>query len=203
MTEVKTSNKSEKPKETPKTSSSESKNNTANSSNQQKPNPNKNAAVPKTEKLYPHKQTLAIGDSIMIDIEPYLKEAVPNITIDGKIGRQLSDAIDLATGYRAFNTKDSGIIIELGTNGPFTEKQLNRLLDQFDQAHIYLVNSRVPRGWESEVNAAIETARSRSNVTVIDWYSLASSNSSFFEPDGVHLKKNWRKSLCRFVNTKH
>lgn len=43
---------------------------------------------------------MAIGDSVMLDIEPYLKEAVPNITIDGLVGRQLRDAITTATGYK-------------------------------------------------------------------------------------------------------
>ncbi|RAM11649.1 acetyltransferase, partial [Listeria ivanovii] len=84
-------------------------------------------------------QTLALGDSIMIDIEPYLKEAVPNITIDGLVGRQLRDAITTATGYKKYNASGSAVILELGTNGPFTESQLDTLLDQFDKASIYLV----------------------------------------------------------------
>ncbi len=34
----------------------------------------------------------AVGDSIMIDIAPYLKNAFPNIRIDAKIGRQMSQS---------------------------------------------------------------------------------------------------------------
>ena len=35
----------------------------------------------------------AIGDSVMIDITPYLKNTFPDIRIDAQIGRQLSKAI--------------------------------------------------------------------------------------------------------------
>ncbi|EFS03394.1 O-acetyltransferase OatA [Listeria seeligeri FSL S4-171] len=135
-------------------------------------------------------QTLAIGDSLMIDIEPYLKEAVPNITIDGLVGRQLRDAITTATGYKKYNASGSAVILELGTNGPFTESQLNTLLDQFDKASIYLVNTKVPRGWEAEVNKSIANAADKSNVTVVDWYSQAINNPQYFGEDGVHLTKS-------------
>ncbi|MBM5607088.1 acyltransferase family protein [Listeria ivanovii] len=138
----------------------------------------------------PYTQTLAIGDSLMIDIEPYLKEAVPNITIDGLVGRQLRDAITTATGYKKYNASGSAVILELGTNGPFTESQLDTLLNQFDKASIYLVNTKVPRGWEAEVNKSIANAADKSNVTVVDWYSQAINNPQYFGEDGVHLTKS-------------
>ncbi|AHI55788.1 acyltransferase family protein [Listeria ivanovii] len=144
-------------------------------------------------------QTLALGDSIMIDIEPYLKEAVPNITIDGLVGRQLRDAITTATGYKKYNASGSAVILELGTNGPFTESQLDTLLDQFDKASIYLVNTKVPRGWEAEVNKSIANAADRSNVTVVDWYSQAVNNPQYFGKDGVHLTKSGSKAYVTLL----
>lgn len=144
-------------------------------------------------------QTLAIGDSLMLDIEPYLKDAVPNITINGLIGRQLRDAITTATGYKKYNSAGSAVILELGTNGPFTESQLNTLLDQFKNASIYLVNTKVPRGWESEVNNSIANAAELSNVTVVDWYSLAVDNPQYFAPDGVHLTESGAKAYVNLL----
>lgn len=144
-------------------------------------------------------QTLAIGDSLMLDIEPYLKDAVPNITINGLIGRQLRDAITTATGYKKYNSAGSAVILELGTNGPFTESQLNTLLDQFKNASIYLVNTKVPRGWESEVNNSIANAAELSNVTVVDWYSLAVDNPQYFASDGVHLTESGAKAYVNLL----
>ncbi len=184
VTEVKTSTNNEK---------TESKHEEKQPNTQQKPEQKeepKKATTPIPPKKYTYTQTLALGDSIMIDIEPYLKEAIPNVTIDGKIGRQLVDAIDVSYSYKKFNTKGSAVLIELGTNGPFTEAQLNKLLDRFNQADVYLVNTRVPRGWESEVNQSIQNASSRENVTVIDWYSVAVNHNNYFGSDGVHLTKS-------------
>ncbi|MDN7306509.1 peptidoglycan O-acetyltransferase OatA [Listeria monocytogenes] len=182
-----------------KEDSKETDANKANGQNQtQVPdNKNKTAATPKTMIT----QTVAIGDSVMLDIEPYLKEAVPNITIDGLVGRQLRDAITTATGYKKFNSENSSVILELGTNGPFTEEQLNDLLDQFDKATIYLVNTRVPRGWQSDVNKSIANASSRPNVTVVDWYSRSSGQSQYFAPDGVHLTKSGAQAYVAMLTS--
>lgn len=160
----------------------------------QSDNKNKPAAQPPNIK-----QTLAIGDSVMLDIEPYLREAVPHVTIDGLVGRQLKDAINTSSNYRKFNSSTSAVILELGTNGPFTDEQLNELLDQFNKAHIYLVNTRVPRGWQEEVNNSIASADSKSNVTVVDWYSLSSGQSQYFASDGVHLTKTGAKAYVSML----
>ncbi|MBS9366139.1 acetyltransferase [Listeria welshimeri] len=160
----------------------------------QSDNKNKPAAQPPNIK-----QTLAIGDSVMLDIEPYLREAVPHGTIDGLVGRQLKDAINTSSNYRKFNSSTSAVILELGTNGPFTDEQLNELLDQFNKAHIYLVNTRVPRGWQEEVNNSIASADSKSNVTVVDWYSLSSGQSQYFASDGVHLTKTGAKAYVSML----
>ncbi|MBC1514393.1 acetyltransferase, partial [Listeria booriae] len=65
----------------------------------EKPKTGKSKPVPAAGEIT-YTQTLTIGDSLMLDIEPYLKEAVPNITTDGLVGRQLRDAITTATGYK-------------------------------------------------------------------------------------------------------
>lgn len=96
-----------------------------------------------------YNEILAIGDSIMLDITPTLNKTYNSITIDGKIGRQMSEAITLATKYAEFNDSDKAVIIELGTNGYFTSKQIDELLDSFSKSHVFLVNTRVPRSWKA------------------------------------------------------
>ncbi|EUJ30925.1 putative acyltransferase [Listeria cornellensis FSL F6-0969] len=155
------------------------------------PPPKKNAAkTPVTPDKISYTQTLAIGDSLMIDIQPVLEKSVPNIAIDGLVGRQMADAINTATQYNKYNSKGSAVILELGTNGPFALKKMEQLVQMFDQASIYLVNTRVPRPWESEVNKSIDKIDAEyDNVTRVDWYSLAVDHPEYFGRDGVHLTK--------------
>ena len=48
------------------------------------------------------------------------------------------------------------VILELGTNGSFTEKQLMKTLDSLQgTAEIVLVNTRVPKPWETVVNETL------------------------------------------------
>ncbi|MBC1499943.1 acetyltransferase [Listeria weihenstephanensis] len=167
--------------------------------------PKKNAAqIPiVTPDQIKYTQTVAIGDSLMIDIQPKLENAVPNIAIDGLVGRQMADALNTATQYKKYNSKGSAVILELGTNGPFSLKKMESLVQMFDKATIYLVNTRVPRAWESEVNTAIEKIDAEyDNVIQVDWYSLAIDHPEYFGNDGVHLTKKGVTAYVQLLTSK-
>ena len=141
-----------------------------------------------TEKKY--SSVVVIGDSLTVDIGEKFQEIYPGAVIDGKIGRQLYVAVDEAKGYSQYNNENSAIIFQLGTNGPFTESQIEDLLKVFDKADIYFVNIKVPRAWEKTVNTALQEAKEKhANVNIIDWYSVANSGKDLFEPDRVHLNQ--------------
>ncbi|EJR96903.1 MULTISPECIES: acyltransferase family protein [Bacillus] len=143
----------------------------------------------------------AVGDSIMIDITPYLKNAFPNIRIDAKIGRQMSQAILAVEQLKNEGNLGSNVIIGLGTNGAFTKEQLASLIEVIgNERKIILINTRVPRPWESLVNEKLkEAASSYKNVVLVDWYSASAGNKAYFEPDGVHLTKIGAEAYAALV----
>ena len=141
------------------------------------------------EKKY--NSVVVMGDSLTVDIGEKFQELYPGAVIDGKIGRQLYVAVEEAKSYSKYNNENSAIIFQLGTNGPFTESQIEELVKEFDKADIYFVNIKVPRAWEKTVNAALKQAQEKyPNVNIIDWYSVANSSKDLFEPDRVHLNQN-------------
>ena len=142
------------------------------------------------ERLLQGNEITIIGDSVILDALPFLQKSVPGIVIDGKVGRQMSVAKDVVSELRARGRLGNIVVIELGTNGAFTEKQLVELLDSLDDAeHIVLVNTRVPRKWQNRVNKTLsEAAKKNEKVTLLDWYA-ASEGKSFFYDDAVHLKR--------------
>lgn len=136
----------------------------------------------------------------MLDIAPNLKEMPLSITIDGKVGRQLNEALQLTPSYQAFNNPNSAVIIELGTNGYFTNEELEQLLKAFSHADVYLVNTRVPRSWESTVNKNLKAASEKfDHVTLVDWYSEASKHPEYFTSDGVHLVPEGSRALTKLI----
>lgn len=152
---------------------------------------------------------LLIGDSVMVDIGDYFKSFVPKADINGKVGRQLVEAIPLAKQqYQSYRDKNDIVVLELGTNGDFTEEQLDSLLKQFGKADIYVVNTRVPRSYESHVNEVLaKAAKKQDHVTLVDWYRRSENHTEYFAPDGIHLEppgvRALTNSIIQAIEKKH
>ncbi len=131
----------------------------------------------------------AIGDSVLLGTAAQLEKQLPGIVIDGKVGRQLSQAQEVVDRLQSKGKLGSRIILELGTNGAFSKKQLESLLHSLaDAEQIVLVNTRVPRPWEGTVNDMLKEASGRfANTTLVDWHAASAGKASFFASDGVHL----------------
>jgi len=131
----------------------------------------------------------AIGDSVMLDIQPYMESDIAGIVVSGKVGRQMADAPEIIGELKREGKLGHTVILELGTNGAFTRKQMKRMLDELDEVrHIVLVNARVPRAWEQTVNKALENAaEDDQRITLVDWHRASAGKHDYFAADGVHL----------------
>lgn len=89
---------------------------------------------PVAEKSQAGTDVTAIGDSVILDAAPYLSEELPGIVIEGKIGRQMAKAQEVVDQLKAQGRLGKKVIIELGTNGSFSSKQLRNLLDSLSDA---------------------------------------------------------------------
>ncbi|MFD2830913.1 acyltransferase family protein [Corticicoccus populi] len=144
---------------------------------------------------------LLIGDSITVDIGEYISGNIPNATIDGAVGRQLNDTLELAREkYDEYKSKEDIVVLQLGTNGDFTDDTLHDLITFFEDADIYFVNTRVPRDWEGNVNEHIYDAAERyDNVTLVDWYTYSEGQNGYFANDGVHLLPEGVEALSNLI----
>ena len=173
--------------------------NNANNSSEHKSDNNNNQEGNKSEdKKY--SSLIVIGDSLTVDIGEKIKEKYPGAIIDGKISRQLTAATALADQYANYNNENTAVIFQLGTNGFFTESQVEELVKKFDKADIYFVNVKVPRTWEKTVNKELDALKERhSDITIIDWYSVANNNQNYFEPDKVHLNSEGVETIVSLI----
>ncbi|MBM7569108.1 peptidoglycan/LPS O-acetylase OafA/YrhL/lysophospholipase L1-like esterase [Paenibacillus sacheonensis] len=158
-----------------------------------------------TPSIAPEKQgavgVTAIGDSVMVGVKADLEKLIPGIVVDGKVSRQLSDAIDVVNALKSENKLGHAVVIELGTNGPFTSNKLDALLAAIgDDKQVYLVNTRVPREWQDTVNKTLaKAADEHSNVKLIDWHAFSEGKSDWFTKDGVHLQTNGAESYAELI----
>lgn len=144
----------------------------------------------------------AVGDSVILDAAPHLEKLLPGIVIDGKVGRQMSQAQEVFDQLKAEGKLGDQVIIELGTNGSFTSRQLQELLSSLqDVRQIVLVNTRVPRKWQDTVNTTLEeVAKEFPNTQILDWYSASKEKESLFTNDGVHLKQEGAKYYASLLS---
>lgn len=178
--------------------SNNNENNTNNSSEHTNDNNNHQEGNKSEDKKY--SSLLVIGDSLTVDIGEKIKEKYPGAIIDGKISRQLTAATELADQYANYNNENTAVIFQLGTNGFFTESQVEELVKKFDKADIYFVNVKVPRTWEKTVNKELDALKERhSDITIIDWYNVANNNQNYFEPDKVHLNSEGVETMVSLI----
>ncbi|MEH6944016.1 acyltransferase family protein [Bacillus sp. JJ722] len=158
--------------------------------------PEKEATQPNTDQLIN-----VIGDSVVLDAAPYLQEKFPNIIVDAKIGRQMSQADEVYNQFVQKGKAGDIVIIGLGSNGAFSSSQLDSLLNAIgSDKKIILINTRVPRPWQSVVNNALEEAAAKyQHVSLVDWYSHSAGHNEYFAPDGVHLTKTGSQAYASLV----
>lgn len=143
----------------------------------------------------------AIGDSIMIDAAPYLKQMLPDITIDAIVGQQIWQVQADVPKLKREGAIGNYLIIELGTNGGYTAQELLHLIASLGpMKKIVLVNALVPDPWESEVNSSIATvATTLHNVSVVNWYQIGQKHPNYFYPDHIHLNPAGAKFYAKLI----
>lgn len=149
----------------------------------------------------PGKGITVIGDSVILGVQSSLEKLLPGIVVDGKVGRQLTQAFDTIDEHKKAGDLGGIVVLELGTNGPFTEKKLGQLLDSLgDERQILLVNTRVPRKWQNDVNKLLASAADdRDNVTLVDWYAESKGKDAYFAKDGVHLNRSGAEDYAEML----
>lgn len=141
-----------------------------------------------------------IGDSVSVDPAPALEKAIPGIVVDAEVGRQMWDIAEVVKRLKRAGSLGEKVVIELGSNGSFTQQSLNRALEEIGEDHkVYLVNARVPRPWQGVVNESLaKTAKKHPNVYLIDWHRY-SKKKKVFREDEVHLTPEGGQVYAAFI----
>lgn len=142
-----------------------------------------------------------LGDSVMINVVPYLNKKIPTLESNCKVGRQFHDSKSILAQLKNENKLPSIVIIALGTNGYFTKKDLLSVIDIIgNQREIIFINSRVQKPWCSAVNELLkEVCPQFSNVILVDWFSASEGHNEYFAKDGVHIGPTGSNAYCELL----
>lgn len=148
-------------------------------------------------------QVIALGDSVLLGVKDEFEKEVPGVIVDAKVGRQLVEAKELIqTKYQKYNRKDTVVFLELGSNSTFNGKILDDIIQSLDNSHIFLVNTKVPREWETEVNEMLlQASQKYKHVTLIDWNALAKQQPYILNDDGIHISPEFKENYLSLYLT--
>ncbi len=130
---------------------------------------------------------LAVGDSVMVGAGPYLEKELPNITVDAAVGRQAATYPGIIDYYRSQGLVKNDVVVQMGNNGTVEDTDIAALRASLKGVdHVYLINVEVPRSWEAEVNAELESAAATwPEAVIVDWQG-AIENRLDLTYDGIH-----------------
>ncbi|MFM8752074.1 MAG: acyltransferase family protein, partial [Actinomycetota bacterium] len=128
------------------------------------------------------------GDSVILGIRNVLAQYERIELINARVGRQISELIQVAKTDQQFVGK-SPVVLNLGNNNRLAESDVIDLMEIVkNQPKIIVVNTAVPRSWKESNNQLIESVVSRyPNTTIIDWATISENHPEYFATDGVHL----------------
>lgn len=136
-----------------------------------------------------------IGDSVMA--RTYSTWMAENniyfqFWVDATVKRQAHEIIPLLHTLRGGGHLYPAVVLHTGTNGMYSASVLNGIIAEMSGLgvrQVYLINVRVPKGWEGLVNEYIaEVAEDWPDlVTLVDWHTVSGEHPEWFLDDGVHL----------------
>ena len=131
-----------------------------------------------------------------------LKKLMPMALVDAAVSRQLNVAFGLLDSYQRQGVLADNVLIGLGTNGPFSMGDLDRLMHQVGpKRKVFWINVHVPsRDWQKPVNDLLRQGAKRyHNLIIIDWYSYSKNHPNWFYGDHTHPNIKGSKYYSAFV----
>ena len=147
-----------------------------------------------------------IGDSIMSGNRGIILSQLPNAFIDAKGSRDVCGGFEAAQRLQAEGNLSDVVIVELGTNGPLLDHEpyatgtqnLLELLGTERQIFWVTIYCSYSQWMRMNNNYIWELSRTRPNITVIDWYTLASNHREWFK-DGVHPNMEGARQFAQLL----
>lgn len=133
----------------------------------------------------------AIGDSVMVAIQPALEAQFPGIFVNADVSRSFNVGLGIAQSMLNDHTLREYVVVGLSTNAQITAGGLDQLLSICGPGRVLvLINGHGNRSWIPPTNTAIAqfVDNHSDQVILVDWNAVASANEVNLYPDDIHPK---------------
>jgi peptidoglycan/LPS O-acetylase OafA/YrhL len=143
----------------------------------------------------------AVGDSVMLDAATALKTVCPGTEVYAVVGWQAKAVFAEVATLRTAAHLGREVVIETGTNGIVSAKELDATLTALaDRQKVIVVNDHMDRPWEPPNNAMFPSVvKAHPNAVLVNWDAAADTHPSWLSTDGVHLKPGGRAPYAQLI----
>ena len=143
----------------------------------------------------------AVGDSVMLDAAAALKSVCPGTEVYAVVGWQAKAVFAEVTALRAAAHLGGDVVIETGTNGIVSAKELDATLTALaDRQRVIVINDHMDRPWEPPNNSMFPVVvKAHPNAVLVNWDAAANTHPNWLSTDGVHLKQAGRAPYAQLI----
>jgi len=141
-----------------------------------------------------------VGDSIMLSASDELADY--GFGTNAEVGRQFDVGVRVVRRLATHGKLPRNVVVHLGTNGPIDADDCTALIGHARKRQIYLVNVRVPRDWEGDVNATLRAcARPYERVHYLNWWKKSGRHlDEWLAKDGYHLTAEGQAGYAAWID---
>lgn len=129
----------------------------------------------------------AVGDSVLINIDKYLRAYVPNLYLDGKVGRDMPAGPQILKNIKNNVGLGDIILISLGSNGSANHKDMQAIMDIADGRDVYFVNTSHLQSYMDKVNNDMKAfVDENPKAHLINWRAYVKDRPELLAVDRTH-----------------
>lgn len=141
-----------------------------------------------------------IGDRLFLTSAAAMQRIFPNMNIESSKDMTVSSAISSCKKLESAKRLKDPVVIALGNSESLSQAQMERLLANFGNRTIYLVNNSSAQSFERSNNNLLKTlAANDTNIHLINWYEYAKARRECLNADNVTTTRKGSDMLARKI----
>lgn len=141
-----------------------------------------------------------VGDSIMLSAADELADF--GFDRNAEVGRRFDAGVRVVRRLATNGKLPRHVVVHLGTNGPLAIEDCEELVGHARKRQVYLVNVRVPRWWEEDVNDTLRAcAAGYDRVHLLNWWRKSGRHlDTWLANDGYHLTSDGQAGYAAWID---
>lgn len=145
----------------------------------------------------------AVGDSVIINADSYIRKYIPNFYLDGKVGRDMVSGPEILSSIKNDYGLADTILVALGSNGSANEADLEKIMKIADGRDVYFVNTSHTQSYMDFVNKNLESFTEKNDKAhLVNWREFVKDRPDLLAPDRTHPNVEGSDDFAKLIMRK-